>query len=373
MLKRDNFSLSHNIDNLGILDYAILDGMVDWVRVIDRDGNVIYANNAMKKALGDNIVGKKCYQLLCNEKRCDFCIGNRTLLTGEVLQKEEMIEGRYYSVKSSPIINSEGKIVASIEVFRDVTRERKLELELIDKNTKMINDLEFAKRIQERILPRKGFIENIKIDYIYKASGVLSGDMFDIFYIDNENIGIYISDVAGHGIAASMMTMFIRQTMRAIKDDILSPSVVLTELHRRFTILGLEPDKYFTIFYGVYNKNNHTFKFANAGHNCMPIKYNGNNLEILEMKGYPITLLFDEIVYQEKSIKLNKHDKILFYTDGITEAKDNNGNEFGVEGVIDIINQSPKDLLAEINNRIINHNWGEQKDDFALVLMEVLK
>ena len=373
MLKKDNFSLSQNIKKFGVLDYPILDGMVDWVRVIDRDGNIIYANKAMQKAFGEHIIGSKCYQLLCNEKRCDFCIGNRTLLTGEVLQKEEVIKGKYYSVKSSPIKNSEGNIVASVEVFRDVTRERRLELELVNKNAKMINDLEFAKRIQERILPKKGFVENIKIDYIYKASGVLSGDMFDIFYIDDENIGIYISDVVGHGIAASMMTMFIRQTMRAIKDDILSPSVVLTELHRRFTILGLEADKYFTIFYGVYNKNNHTFKFANAGHNCAPIKYNDDYLELLEMKGYPITLLFDEIEYEEKYVKLNKHDKILFYTDGITEAKDYQGNEFGVEGVIDIINKNPNDLLAEIDNKIISHNWGEQKDDFALVLMEVLK
>ena len=73
-----------------------------------------------------------------------------TLLTGEVLQKEEVIKGKYYSVKSSPIKNSEGNIVASVEVFRDVTRERRLELELVNKNAKMINDLEFAKRIQER-------------------------------------------------------------------------------------------------------------------------------------------------------------------------------------------------------------------------------
>lgn len=373
MLKRDDYSLAQNIKKLGILDYPILDGMVDWVRVVDKENNIIYANKPMKKALGDNIIGKKCYELLNDGKKCDFCICNRTLSSGEVIQKEETIGGRYYSVKSSPLVNAEGEIIASVEVFRDVTRERRLELELIDKNKKMIDELEFAKRLQERILPRKGFIENIKIDYIYKASGLLSGDMFDIFYIDHENIGIYISDVAGHGIAASMMTMFIRQTMRAIKDDILSPSVVLSELHRRFTVLSLEPDKYFTIFYGVYNKNNHTFKFANAGHNCIPIKYNANKMELLEIKGHPITLLFDEIQYEERFVKLNNHDRILLYTDGITEAKDYEGNEFGVEGIIDIIKEDPMDLLSEIDNRIIQHNWGDQKDDFALVLMEVLK
>ncbi len=62
---------------------------------------------------------------------------------------------------------------------------------------------------------------------------MLSGDMFDVYRIDEDNMGgIYICDVVGNGITASMMTMFVRQTMRAIKDDILSPSMALTELHK---------------------------------------------------------------------------------------------------------------------------------------------
>lgn len=289
------------------------------------------------------------------------------------MQKEELINGRYYSVKSSPITNSDGKITAAVEVFRDVTRERKLELELIDRNKIMRKDLQFAKRIQEKILPRKGSIENINIDYIYKASEMLSGDMFDIFRIDDENIGIYISDVAGHGIAASMMTMFIRQTMRAIVADILSPRVVLSELHRRFSLLNLEPDKYFTIFYGVYNKVTHKFRFSNAGHNCIPVKFNDEGFKLLEIKGYPIAMLFDSMDYKEESALLVEGDKVLFYTDGITEAKDHNGTDFGVEGILDTILKNPNNLLEEIENKYIYHSWGEQDDDYALVLMEVMK
>ncbi len=81
---------------------------------------------------------------------------------------------------------------------------------------------------------------------------MLSGDMFDVYYINEDNIGIYICDVVGHGVTASMMTMFVRQTMRAIKDDILSPSTALKELHKRFVSLDLGSDKYFTIFYAIY-------------------------------------------------------------------------------------------------------------------------
>ncbi len=114
---------------------------------------------------------------------------------------------------------------------------------------------------------------------------MLSGDMFDIYFIDEENIGIYICDVVGHGVTASMMTMFVRQTMRAIKDDILSPSAALTELHKRFVTLNLGADKYFTIFYGIYNIKNKQLKYSNAGHNCIPIRFNTDQVTLLKTKG----------------------------------------------------------------------------------------
>lgn len=354
------------------LDYQVLESMVDWVRVVDTNDTIIYANKAMKDSLGESIVGMKCYNTHCRDKKCGFCISARSMQTGETMQKEEVINGVHYSIKSSPVYDGDGNIRAAVEVFRDVTRERKLERELIERNKKMNKDLKFAKKIQEKILPKRGNFENVRIDYLYKPSDMLSGDMFDVFIIDRDNLGIYISDVAGHGIAASIMTMFIRQTMRAIKDDVLSPSLALSELHRRFSMLGLESDKYFTIFYGVYNRRTKQFKFANAGHNCFPIKFNNKDIEILEMKGFPIALLFDELTFKEKRIELVKGDKIILYTDGITEAKDHNNKEFGVKGVIDTIKNSPDDILKQIENRFIYHSWGEQDDDYALLLMEVI-
>lgn len=355
----------------GILNYQVLDGMADWVRVVSKEGLVIYANKAMKRDLGEDIVGSSCYNILTKEDRCVHCITLQSIFSGETFQKEEIVNGRYYSVKSSPVRNVDGDIVAAVEVFRDVTRERKLELELLERNKLISEDLKFARKVQEKILPRQGMFENLNIEYIYKASEMLSGDMFDVFRIDDEKIGIYISDVAGHGIAASMLTMFIKQMMRDIKDEIKSPSKALLELHKRFIEFGLEPDKYFTIFYGVYNRTESTFSYSNAGHNCYPIKFNSIDVNPLKMKGYPITILFDEMNYEEKQVKLNIGDKILLYTDGITEAMDYNGKQFGIEGVLDTVKNHPDNLLHEIEDKFIIHSWGEQKDDYALVLVEV--
>lgn len=374
MLRKETIDyVEKKIEEYGILNYHVLEGMADWVRVVDKEGTIIYANKSMKNDLGYNIVGMKCYKAHGSDKPCNFCITDRSISTGEVVQKEEIIGGRYFSVKSSPVTNSQGEIFAAVEVFRDVTRERKLELQLIDKNKKMSKDLGFAKRIQQRILPNKERFENITFDYVYRASEMLSGDIFDVFNIDNDNIGIYIADVSGHGVAAAMMTMFIRQTMRSIVEDILSPAAALSELYRRFSTLNLEVDKYFTMFYGVFNKSTYEFKYANAGHNCIPIKFNSNGTEMLNAKGFPIVLIFDEMEYDEKKIHLKRGDKILFYTDGITESRDRLGKEFGTERVMDIVRKNNGNVLNEIENTILHYVWGEQQDDLALVLMEVIK
>lgn len=360
-------------EKYSMLNHHVLESMGDWVRVVDSKGNVIYANKAMKDSFDYDLEGSPCYKIHNRDEACGFCISKRSIDNKEIVQKEEVIDGKYYSIKSSPVLDLAGNAVAAVEVFRDVTRERKLELQLIKKNAKMSKDLLFAKRLQSRILPEKGIYNTIDIDYLYEPSEVLSGDMFDIYYIDDEHIGIYISDVVGHGITASMMTMFIRQTMRSIKEDVFDPSIALTELHKNFMTLGLRADKYFTIFYGVYNLKNNHFRYSNAGHNCIPIKYNLDQINLLKTTGLPISMIFNEIYYEENEITLNKGDKILFYTDGIMEVRNSEGAEFGLERLMDTIKNNKENVLNAVMEDVEKFRWGEQQDDVAMILMDILR
>lgn len=369
--EKSNCDFQGKIKNHQRLNYDILDGMVDWVRVVNKDGIVIYANKTMQEGLGRKILGERCYECLGKKHPCSICVTDKTIKTGKVAEKEEIVGDRIFAVKSSPVKDINGEIYAAVEVFRDVTKEKKLENEIVKKNQKMSKDLQFARNLQEKILPQKGIYSSLKVDFLYKPSEILGGDMFDIFNIDEDQTGIYISDVAGHGVSASMMTMFIRQTMRAIKDTINSPGEVLSELHRRFLDLNLDNDNYFTIFYGIINNKTNTFKYANGGHNCMPMLIRDNDIKFLESKDFPITYLFDSISYSEKEILLAKGDKILFYTDGIIEARDSFNNEFGIERLIDIIKgNKSNNLLYEVDIELKKFAKGTQKDDFAMVLIE---
>lgn len=359
--------------------YDILDGMVDWVRVMDRDGRIIFINKAMKKALGDKMLGIQCYKMFNKSARCIRCIGEATISTGEAAEKEERYGDKVFSVKSSPVKDLNGYIYAVVEVFRDVTRERKLEKNILEKNEKMSSDIDFAKKIQSSILPYKGMYGSLKVDYLYKPAEILSGDMFDIQKIDDTHIGIYISDVVGHGVSASIMTMFIRQTMEPIMLESLSPSETISNLHKSFLDLGLEDENYFTIFYAVIDTKNKTMTYSNGGHNSLPCiiskdKDGNKTVQFLEAKGYPITYLFDKVDYEEHIVSLENINEIMFFTDGVLECRNDNDNIFGEKRLENCIKNSKGDTIEDIQEsiKLFKKECSDFEDDITILKLEFM-
>lgn len=352
-------------------DYGIVDYMTDWVRVVDKNNIVLYANKKMKEDLGEEVVGKKCYEVLCKDKRCDDCISNITLIDGAIMRKRYNFGNKIYLIVSSPVYNDTGEIIGSVEVFRDITNEISLSEKINEKNKKMSEDIRFAKNMQKRMLPLKGMYNGISIDYLYESSDALSGDYFDVFEIDEDNTGIYICDVVGHGVSASLLTIFVRQSLRTIAKGNLSINKIMKELHKTFLALNLDYDKYFSLFFGVYNKNTQDFKYVNAGHNSSPILIKDDNeVELLMAKGYPIANIFDSVSYDINKVKLNVGDKILFYTDGITETTNQEGMQYGVENLMNVI-KAKKNILKNIKLSLEKFSK-IHKDDYAVLLVEII-
>lgn len=350
------------------LNFQILDGIVDLVRVLDNRNEVVYVNKAMKETLGYDTEN-----LICNisDDILKSKITKRTLDTGEVIQREETLDGLLYSVKCSPIKKGD-EIIGVVEVFRNISQERKLISAIVEKNKSMTIEMNEARKIQNALLPEKGFFGNLKIDYMYRPSNLLSGDMFDIFKVDEDNLAIYIADTVGHGFAASMVTMFIRIAMRNISAESKHrPALILEEIWRRFKVLGLDLELYFTCFYGIYNKKTKEFTYANAGHSPCPIVVKDGKAQELEVSGYPISRFFDKVEYQDYKLKLNTSDKIIMMTDGVVEVMNHSNEAYGVERVKKIMSENEDDELVKLKHSIYNYMWGEQKDDITALLIKV--
>jgi sigma-B regulation protein RsbU (phosphoserine phosphatase) len=344
--------------------------MIDWVRVVDKNNVVLYVNKKMQEDLKEDIVGKKCFDVLCRDKRCDFCISSITMESGNIMRKQQKFRDKTYMIISSPLYGKDGEIEGSVEVFRDITKEVLLAEEINERNRKMSEDIKFAKNMQERMLPPKGTYNGISIDYLYESSELLSGDYFDVFEIDENNTGIYICDVVGHGVTASLLTIFVRQSLRTLAKGNANLNKVMRELHKTFLSLNLDYDKYFSVFFGIYNKNSHEFKYVNAGHNSVPILIRDNSIKTLMLKGYPIANIFDNVDYTVEKEILKVGDKIILYTDGITETINSQGVQFGFDRLVQTVLEEGnilKNIMKSLNSFSTVH-----KDDYAVLLAEII-
>lgn len=368
-----------NISNININNMIenIIDGMYDWVRVIDLDDNIVYVNKAMSKALNENIIGKKCYKAFGKDVPCKNCVSRATILSGQPQQQEEHIQGRTYSVMSSPIKDNNGNIIAVVEVLRDITEMKKLQKEIINQNQKLKSELNMAKKLQYSLLPKEITNDKIEFSYIYKPCDTLGGDFLDIFEIDKDHIGVYIADVSGHGVAASMLTVFLRSS---IDKTLISPAAALKELFKEFNNNYSDQDLYITIFYTIIDTTNSTLIYSNAGHNVSPIVLNPytKSFELLRVPGIPISNWVENPSYMDRKLLLQKGDKLFLYTDGIVELRNNKNEQFGEDRLINILQgntESPNVILDQIikaaSKFVGAEKYSKAADDITMTLLEV--
>ena len=351
--------------------FQIINSIADFVRVVDVDNDVIYMNGAMEDTLGGDLSDyekDKLAQQLLN----DFSVTRRTLETGEVIQQDQYYKNQSYSVKTSPLWNGNGELVGAVEVFRRNTRDRILHEKLVERNKTMNHEMAMASLIQRALLPQKGFLKNLKIDYLYLPQDTISGDLFDFFPIQDNKFAFYISDTVGHGFASGMTTMFINQAMRTMdRKVLLNPGKTLELLHKKFLDLHLEMGFYFTIFYGVYDNNNHKISYANAGHNCPPILYRQGSGESLQSSGLPIMTYFQEVNYKGQEISAYPGDHLFLYTDGLIESTNKEREEYGLDRLKKVLLRDPWNSIRGVQEDLENFAGKKLNDDLSILDVKI--
>ena len=359
----------------------VLNGMQDWVRVIDLQDNIIYANNAMKKDLGYYLIGRKCFEVIGRDTPCENCISQRAISEYEVITKEEHINDKVYSVISSPLKDLSGEVTAIIEVMRDITEARQMQDAIKNQNKKHTQDLKIARKMQLSLLPDPINTPYVQFKYIFNPSEMIGGDFFDVFKIDNNHIGVYIADVSGHGLAASMLTMYLT---KAIDRQTLSPAKTLKKLFKEYNNMSFDKETYITMFYATINLESLKMRYANAGQHTLPIVYNANKKELvtLEARGLPISRWMEDTIYEEHTWQLEKGDCLMLYTDGVIELNNGRGEQYGIKRLEQFLleNKSAnsdiiKNKLEESLKIFANESGKTLKkniDDITALFLEIL-
>lgn len=256
--------------------------------------------------------------------------------------------------------HAKNKLKAYSDNLNIIVEERTEKLEHLNKI--LLKDIEYAKEMQKCLLPAQMPKDMcVSFDAIYLAAENLSGDFYNVLKLDKNNIAIYIGDVSGHGISAAMLTVFAYQNITHLKEkheedeSIIDPSMVLENLYSSFNKTNINEEKYIVMLYGIYNTNKKTFTYSSAGINVSPyiVKKSG---EIYEMnsQGFPICKLGDLInpTYETRIVQLEIGDKILFYSDGLVDAKNKNGEIYGQERLKEFLDKKRNLSSIELNTAI---------------------
>lgn len=246
--------------------------------------------------------------------------------------------------------------------------------------TAVQQDLDTAARIQQKILPQDfPAYPNRKEFQIYAemhTAKEVGGDFYDFFFIDDTHLGFVIGDVSGKGIPASIYMAVSRTMLKAIASQISDPAECLSTVN---TMLIPESDltTFVTIFYGVLNTETGLVQYCNGGHNLpYHIKDDGTNAQVENTQGLLLGKI-EPMEYETRELQLKPGEKILLYTDGLTEAMNEHDEMYEEERLEEYLLKHPGDSDGKLLRGLIVDalkfiNKANQSDDITLMVLEFI-
>jgi len=225
-------------------------------------------------------------------------------------------------------------------------RTQKRELEEL--NQKLRTELDEAAEYVRSLLPAP-LKQPITTEALFKPSAELGGDCFDFYKLDDEHIAIYLLDVSGHGVGSALLSVSVLNVMRSQSlpnTNFAKPSDVLKSLNQVFE---MTTDKYFTIWYGVYNHVTRQLVYSTAGHPPAILLFPGTSDKEIEVKqlgipALPIGILPDE-TFEDQYCQITSNSTLYIYSDGAYEINLPNGKLWGLDALIDLLQDFQKNHL----------------------------
>jgi sigma-B regulation protein RsbU (phosphoserine phosphatase) len=228
--------------------------------------------------------------------------------------------------------------------------------ELSKANDRMKRDLEAAADVQRSLLP--GIAPDtlsVRFAWHYEPCDELGGDIFNVLPLDDGCVAMYLLDVSGHGVPAALLSVTLSRFLAtgSVRSSILlqggndgdawtvqRPEQMACQLNQRFP-MSSNNGRYFTITYAVLEPDSGLLRYVLAGHPSPILMRKGQSPEELAGGGLPVGM-FEEAEYEEYSVQLSPGDRLYFYSDGITEARNEQGAMLDAEGLMQFVEEACK-------------------------------
>jgi len=212
-------------------------------------------------------------------------------------------------------------------------------------------ELQRAREIQQSLLPREiPQISGFEVAGAWQPASIVSGDYYDVLRLGEHRLGICIADVVGKGVSAALLMANVQAAVRAFASDSESPAKVCGKVNR-LLCENIATGKFVTFLYGILDGDAQTFQFCNGGH-LYPILVSGGSVRMLEHGG-AVLGVFPDWTYEDSTIKLRAGDRLLLFTDGITEAADQDAQEFEEARIAEFAKANSTLSAIELNNRLL--------------------
>jgi phosphoserine phosphatase RsbU/P len=232
----------------------------------------------------------------------------------------------------------------NFEVFSAILFLLLLSLELADKVT-MKRDLEIAREIQSWLVPSEApKVPNAEIAFATRPQNSVAGDYYDAFYPSPENkerLLLVIADVAGKSVPAALLMATLQASLRTIAGEDASVADLVARLNRYACAHSLDGLRFTTAVIGEYNPATRQLSYVNAGHNAPILRRAAGTQETLEVGGLPLGIQ-SRGEYETAALELAPGDTLIFFTDGVVEAFNQTGEEYGNSRWMETIRKLPK-------------------------------
>src|SRR5919106_72318 len=268
-----------------------------------------------------------------------------------------------------------GKIVEEWAEGSDIAQltQARLEQERIERE-RIEQELQVARRIQQASLPKEvPTLEGWQISTYYHPAREVGGDFYDFHLLSEGRLGLMVGDATGKGVPAAlvMSTTCGKLQLAARALDSSSPGEVLERVNETL-IARIPPNMFVTCFYAILDPKSGRLLYANAGHDLPYLRRRGSDCEELRARGMPLGLM-PGMSYEQKEIVLDAGETALFYSDGLVEAHDPEGEMFSFPRLRALVAEHTEDralgeyLLEELYS-FVGEGW-EQEDDITLITL----
>jgi serine phosphatase RsbU (regulator of sigma subunit)/predicted ester cyclase len=249
---------------------------------------------------------------------------------------------------------------------------QRLEQEIRER-ARVEQELQVARRIQEASLPKVvPTLEGWQIFPYYQPAREVGGDFYDFHHLSEGRLGVVVGDATGKGVPAAlvMSTTLGMLQLAAQELDSSSPGEVLERVNETL-VARIPANMFVTCFYAILDPKDGTLKYANAGHD-LPYLWRGGTAHELRATGMPLGLM-PGMIYEHKEIELDCGQSVLFYSDGLVEAHDPEGEMFGFPRLGALVAEQGEEgslgaLCLEELYSFVGEGW-EQEDDITLLTL----